>query len=288
MKHIVGFSGGIDSQACARWVLNRFPAEDVILMNSDAGGNEHPLTTAFVETYSRVIHPVVSVTAIYADIWEGDGEAVAHGFDPLAPLDFPSLMDVKRTPPTPGKGQYCTEILKLRPQRRWLRAQFGPTGPFAGEAFTRYSGKRRDESAKRCDTPFSFWDDWFDCETFAPLMDWTKPMCFAYVRAYHEPMNPLYMLGFDRVGCAPCINSDKADIANWAARFPEMIDKIRAWEERTGLTFFRPIDRNKERNAGKRDGIDEQVRWANTRHGGQKVFLPLARPSCESKYGLCE
>ena len=23
MKHIVGFSGGIDSQACARWVLNR-------------------------------------------------------------------------------------------------------------------------------------------------------------------------------------------------------------------------------------------------------------------------
>ena len=41
MKHIVGFSGGIDSQACARWVLNRFPVEDVILLNSDAGGNEH-------------------------------------------------------------------------------------------------------------------------------------------------------------------------------------------------------------------------------------------------------
>lgn len=42
MKHIVGFSGGIDSQACARWVLNRFPKEDVILLNSDAGANEHP------------------------------------------------------------------------------------------------------------------------------------------------------------------------------------------------------------------------------------------------------
>lgn len=49
MKHIVGFSGGIDSQACARWVLNRFPKEDVILTNSDAGGNEHPLTTEFVQ-----------------------------------------------------------------------------------------------------------------------------------------------------------------------------------------------------------------------------------------------
>lgn len=31
MKHILGFSGGVDSQAAAGWLLNRFPAEDVIL-----------------------------------------------------------------------------------------------------------------------------------------------------------------------------------------------------------------------------------------------------------------
>lgn len=48
-KHVVGFSGGIDSQACAGWVLDHFPHEDVILMNSDAGGNEHPLTTEHIE-----------------------------------------------------------------------------------------------------------------------------------------------------------------------------------------------------------------------------------------------
>lgn len=243
MKHIVGFSGGIDSQACARWVLNRYAPEDVILMNSDAGKNEHPLTTDFVETYARLIHPVVFVTAIHADIWEREDSAAARGYDPSAPLDFPTLMAIKKTPPTPGKGQYCTEILKLRPQRRWLREQFGPGGQYEGVAYTRYSGKRRDESKSREATPFHFWDDWFDCDTYAPLMDWTKPMCFSYVQAHHEPINPLYMLGFDRVGCAPCINSDKADLANWAARFPEMIDKIRTWEQRVNVTFFRPIDR---------------------------------------------
>ena len=43
MWHIVGFSGAIASQACARWVLNRQPKEQVFLLNSDAGGNEHPL-----------------------------------------------------------------------------------------------------------------------------------------------------------------------------------------------------------------------------------------------------
>ena len=30
-KHIVGFSGGADSQACAGWVLERFPKEDVCM-----------------------------------------------------------------------------------------------------------------------------------------------------------------------------------------------------------------------------------------------------------------
>lgn len=60
MKHIVGFSGGIDSQACARWVLNHFPPEDVLLLNSDAGGNEHPLTTEFVVLIEKAYPRAVS------------------------------------------------------------------------------------------------------------------------------------------------------------------------------------------------------------------------------------
>jgi hypothetical protein len=74
VKHIVGFSGGIDSQAAARWVLNRYPKEDVILLNSDAGGNEHPITSAHITWYSEHIHPVVCVSPRVADIWEGDLE----------------------------------------------------------------------------------------------------------------------------------------------------------------------------------------------------------------------
>jgi 3'-phosphoadenosine 5'-phosphosulfate sulfotransferase (PAPS reductase)/FAD synthetase len=68
MKHIVGFSGGIDSQATARWVLNRFDPSDVVLLNSDVGGHEHPVTTEFIERYSREVHPVVVVTPIVADL----------------------------------------------------------------------------------------------------------------------------------------------------------------------------------------------------------------------------
>lgn len=285
MKHIVGFSGGIDSQACARWVLNRYPAEDVILMNSDAGGNEHPLTTAFVDDYARLVHPVVKVTAIAADIWDTPGYAERRGFESEAPLDFPTMMQIKGCPPSRMK-QFCTDILKLRPQKRWLVRQFGPGGPYEGQAYARYSGKRRDESKKREMTPFQAWDDWFDCDTFAPLMDWTKQMCFDYVRAHGEAVNPLYALGFNRVGCAPCINSGREDILNWATRFPEMIDKLRAWEQQTGLTFFMPMEDGVTRNT-----IDDVVDWARSKPRRPKHrLLPMMhdRPSCESKFGLCE
>src|SRR4029077_4844834 len=67
MKHIVGFSGGIDSQACALWVRNRFPAQDVILLNTNAGRNESPLTEAFISHYSETVFPVRNCFAIPAD-----------------------------------------------------------------------------------------------------------------------------------------------------------------------------------------------------------------------------
>lgn len=70
MKHIVGFSGGIDSQAVAGLVLDKYGREDVILLNSNAGENEDPLTDLFVEWYSKNIFPVVRTNPIVADLWK--------------------------------------------------------------------------------------------------------------------------------------------------------------------------------------------------------------------------
>lgn len=284
MKHIVGFSGGIDSQACARWVLNRHDPADVLLTNSDAGGWEDPLTVAFVDEYSRTVHPVLRCDSIVADLWETPGFAETRGLDGQERLTFARLCEIKGRPPS-RKAQFCTTFLKLVPQRRILRELFGPGGPYAGESFVRYTGVRRDESNTRRDVPFQRWDDWFDCDLFSPIADWSKTMCFDYVKAHGEAFNPLYTLGFNRVGCAPCINSSKADILNWHARRPAMIDKVRELETTTGRTFFHPVDRD-----GVTNGIDEVVRWAGTSRGGDKRLLPmmLERSGCESKYGLCE
>ena len=280
MKHTVGFSGGIDSQACALWVRQNVPIEDVILMNSDAGGNEHPLTTEFIREYSERVFPVQTVTSIVADMGNYAAKKIAErGLKPDDPLTFGLLAELKGRFPS-AMAQFCTEFVKMRPLRR-LTNQLCPDGDFV-----RYAGIRRDESRRRRARQPVEYDDFFDCELRLPLLDWKKQQCFDFVIAAGEPVNPLYSMGFKRVGCAPCINSGKADILNWAQRFPEMIDKVRRWEQAVGRTyFFLPLD------DGKTFGfVDRVVQWSGTTHGGKQMSLRVLQTpeACESSFGLCE
>jgi 3'-phosphoadenosine 5'-phosphosulfate sulfotransferase (PAPS reductase)/FAD synthetase len=283
-KHIVGFSGWIDSQACARWVLNRFQKEDVILTNSDAGKWEDPLTVQFIEWYSSEIHPVIKCNALIKDIWKTPGFAETKGLDGDAELTFVEMVRIKGRAPS-RKAQFCTENLKLQPQKRWIENTFGPGGEFDGWSYCRYTGVRRDESEARKNAPIHTWDDWFDCELYYPIADWTKQMCFDYVMAQGEKVNPLYALGFNRVGCAPCINSGKDDILNWEIRRPEMIEKVRELERVTGRTFFSLCVPGMHTNS-----MDDVLEWAKTSRGGRQQPFPIfhEREACESKYGLCE
>lgn len=280
-KHVVGFSGGIDSQACARWVLNRYPADDVILLNSDAGGNEHPLTTEFIEWYSANVHPVVTVSAIVADMGGMAKQRIAElGLNASDALSFDTLALLKGRFPS-RRMQFCTELLKLRPTNRWIKTHLMDKGV----SFVRYTGVRRQESRSRSKREVSGWDDSLGMPMMYPIVDWTKQMCFDYVNHHGEKINELYTLGFNRVGCAPCVNSGKDDVRAWSDRAPEMIDKVRKWEKRVGRTFFAPMVPGKDIN-----WIDDVVEWSRTVRGGRQLGLHVLqpRPACESDYGLCE
>jgi len=290
MKHVLGFSGGIDSQAAARWLLNRYPPADVILLNADPGGNEHPMTTEFIERYSSEVHPVVVVKPLVRDMGGACRESrEALGIGDDEELTFDLLAKLKGV--FPGlRRPFCTQSLKLAPSRRWLREHLSEHGI----GYERYTGVRREESTHRRKRKPREFDDFFNCWLNHPIVDWSKQMCFDYVRLHGEPINPLYSLGFNRVGCAPCVNSSKQDIRNWAKRFPEMIDKVRAWEEETGLTFF-PATKVRNGFYGPLK-IDDIVKWSMTAHGGslsrfagnEDPLAVLPPPPCESDYGLCE
>lgn len=288
MKHVLGFSGGADSQACALWMRQRFAPQDVILTNSTAGGNEHPLTTEFIQWYSAHVFPVVMIDAIVADLGNcgtrpGQTRDRRREFQDDEPLTFDRLSYVKGRFPS-RKAQFCTQHLKLQPHLRWLNDNLRSQGI----AFDRYTGVRRDESHLRRCVKDCEYDTFFDCMLWRPIAGWSKLLVFASLREAGEPVNPLYTMGFDRVGCAPCVNSNKKDINTWACRFPEMIDKVREWEKRVGRTFFAPVVPGKRIN-----WIDEVVAWSKTERGGKQLSLPMieaeaATGMCVSKYGLCE
>lgn len=142
LKHIVGFSGGIDSQAVLRWARNRFPAEDIIALNALAGNNESALTVAHIKWYSENVFPIVPVPAIVADLWETEGFAETKGLDGQAELTFEELIRIKGRAPSRTR-QFCTTFLKLIPSRRWMRENL------AGQECERYTGVRRDESLRK-------------------------------------------------------------------------------------------------------------------------------------------
>jgi len=278
MKHIVGFSGGIDSQAAARWVLNRYPAQDVILLNSLAGRNEHPLTEEFIAWYSGNVHPVVQVVPLVRDLYAKSETIEGKGLAPDTELTFELLARLKGRFPA-RRSQFCTTYLKLEPSRRWIDENIT-------DDYCRYVGVRRDESVARHDVPEKEWDELFDCMLYRPVVDWTKPQCFRFIKDHEGRWNELYDLGFTRVGCAPCVNSGKEDILRWAQRFPAMIDKVRGWEERTKRTFFPPTVPGKHIN-----WVDEVVSWAGTVHGGRQLGLHVLETrgtGCENKWGFCE
>ena len=287
VKHVVGFSGGIDSQATALWVREHFPAEDIILLNSDVGGHEHPITSEFIRSYSEHVFPVIVTSPLIRDLGgvgsrSGQIGNRRHEYDENDVLTMEALAYIKGRFPSRTR-QFCTQFLKLAPQRRWSEENIDTSGL----DIIRYVGVRRDESQDRRKTPDSMWDSYFDCDIKFPLADWSKQQCFDYVQDHGEAVNPLYTMGFGRIGCAPCINSGKQDIREWATRFPEMIDKVRGWERNTGWTFFAPCVPGKEIN-----WVDEVMEWSKTTRGGSVTQLRMLDDEpvlvCSSKYGLCE
>lgn len=286
MKHIVGFSGGADSQATALWARQKFPATDIVLLFSDTGW-EDCLTYEFIQNYSANVFQVTTVTPLVGDAGDLMLRKERAGVE-RAGLAAGDVLTMERLAAIKGRwassrAQFCTSFLKLYPQKRWMEQNIP-----LGEDYERYAGVRRDESKARRDVAESEWDDFFDCTLNRPLASWSKAQVFDFLAAHGEAVNPLYRMGQSRVGCSPCHNRGKDDIRKWAAYRPEEVEKVRQAEKRTGRTFFPPVVPGMVMNF-----IDDVVAWAKTERGGKQISLPFAEAdaasgTCSSKYGLCE
>lgn len=188
------------------------------------------------------------------------------------------------------KAQFCTQELKTA-----MAVSYQIDLMDQGYLVVSWQGVRRDESLNRRNAKKierignRLW-------TFRPIVDWTAHDVFSYCESQGLQANPLYKQGMGRVGCMPCINVNKDELKNIAARFPAHIVRISAWEhlvaqasKREASTFIPAPGITPDQ--AKDNGIYSVIEWARTTRGGRQFSLLESledNTACSSAYGLCE
>lgn len=315
IKHVVSVSGGKDSGATYLLALELLDG-DFIAVCADTG-NEHPETLEYVaRLHERTGGPKVQI--IKADFTEDlvrkrrfleSGKATSRSKNPwtqervdtvlaygLEPTGVPFLDLCRSKGMFPcRRPAFCSQRLKRFP----LLIQAQQPLIDAGYHVFSWQGIRAEESLQRSCYPM--WEQSPDAENliiYRPLMGWTVKDVADIHRRHGLKLNPLYGMGFERVGCLPCINSSKKDIRLVAQLFPWAIEKIRGWEQEVRAasrmscsTFFHAT--TTPGGDGSPVQIDEVVRWSKTRRGARQFdmmayFAPPTSEVCIYAGGLCE
>lgn len=194
------------------------------------------------------------------------------------------------------KAQFCTEKLK-----RDIAVEFQLSLIELGYTVVSWQGVRRDESENRKDTKkFEYVGG--GLYIYRPVVDLSAEQVFAICRAFGLKPNPLYLQDMSRVGCMPCVNASKHELAQIAARFIEHINRIFTWEELVALcskrqaATFMPAPSGKKLVTNKKAYSNENniyavIMWAKTTRGGKQFDLLAPAEDltvCSSAYGLCE
>lgn len=84
------------------------------------------------------------------------------------------------------------------------------------------------------------WRKQYADDILRPVISWTGVEVLNYILDNGQKPNPLYYMGFSRVGCFPCVLCNHGEIKLIRKHFPERIQEIIALENEVGSTFFRP------------------------------------------------
>lgn len=270
---IAGISGGKDSTSLYCLMVEEF-GMDFLPIFSDTT-HEHPVTVNYVKNLHIMAGgpPVIIVKSDFTK------KLARKGIEPTE-SNFTNMALWKgRFPST--KAQFCTEWLKLWPQLEYLEENYPHheweifTGIRAGESLSRSRRK-----------PFE-WNTYFDCEAVNPLLYETEEGIFQFLASKNVPPNPLYALGYGRVGCFPCIHANKGELSilpDWAW------DRLQDYENTVGRTWFPP---GVVPGMAGLTTIENVRQWCKTSYGGRQFDLfkgidTADAPSCMSTWGICE
>ena len=327
IHHIVSVSGGKDSTATYCLAIERGRPFRAVFADT---GNEHPATYEAVNTlhlktggpqvewvkadFSRQI---AGKRSFIEKNWERHGvpaDIVERALAVLRPTGIPFLDLCLWKGRFPSRrAQFCTQELKVTPIDTTVTRPLLATGA----TVISWQGVRAAESLARRDLPplqrlESHHDLPGRLYAYRPLLRVESvDEVFAIARRHGVEPNPLYGWGLKRVGCFPCINCSKNELALVDRLFPDQVERLEEWErlvseasKRGHSTFFNvvndPIMRAEwealeQAGALPTDlhnhgfGVRRMIEWAKTDRGGRQYSL-LARDIATvcSQWGACE
>lgn len=303
--NLLSISGGKDSTALILYAKEK--GIDCKYVFADTG-NEHSETYKYLDYLESSLK--ISIERVKPDFteliekkkktvvekWTKEGidkKYIDSAIENLKPSGNPFLDLCIATGRFPNAmARFCTTELKVFPIQEKL---IFPLLKKHGKVRS-WQGIRAEESFKRSKMTIhekldgNIW-------AYRPLLNWSANDVFNIHFKHNIKPNPLYSKGMKRVGCMPCIMVTKDEIAEISKRFPEVIDRLRAWEDtvskvckKGNATIFKYKGKDPLLDY-KKHGIDSAVDWAMTTRGGKQydLFKKLEDvPQCSSFYGLCE
>ncbi|MHC1593081.1 MAG: phosphoadenosine phosphosulfate reductase domain-containing protein [Methermicoccaceae archaeon] len=192
----VSYSGGKDSLAVLLLCLEALDNVDVLFANT---GLEFPET---VENVDEVVK-ARGLKLVKSDAKEAFWDALAMFGPPTVEM------------------RWCCKVCKLGPLAK-LIAEHYPEGCLS------FIGQRKYESEARAKSRRVWKNPWVINQVgAAPIQHWTSMHVWLYIFYKNAPYNPLYEMGYDRIGCWLCPSSSVADLLSLKSTHPELSSR---WE----------------------------------------------------------
>jgi len=101
--------------------------------------------------------------------------------------------------------------------------KFSPLAIFArkNKILSYITGLRGEEHKRRKNYKKNDMNKYIKIKQINPILDWSEQEVWAYIQYHKLPINPLYKLGFKRVGCWPCPFKTKTDWSLIEKYFPD-------------------------------------------------------------------
>ncbi|MDR3245010.1 MAG: phosphoadenosine phosphosulfate reductase family protein [Prevotellaceae bacterium] len=290
MKTIVTFSGGKDSLAALLWIRNNFTNKFVTVF-CDTGW-EHPITYRYIDEVS---------------------EKLSLNIVKLKSKKFNGMIDLamKKSRFPSSQRRFCTSELKTIPMIDYLLDDVNDDfvivqGIRAAESESRSKMSLQCNYFKYYFEPYGFdkqkkakyhqyrkkeikeFSKDHATDVLRPVFHFTAQQVIDYILENGLEPNPLYKMGFKRVGCFPCIMSSNPEIYQIIKRFPERIIEIAEYEKLCKSSFFGPASIPERFYKGNFPLITDVKKYIENEYAQGTLFDEDVATSCMSYFGLCE